>query len=401
MPVGWKSNLARLVTPWEEEHPAYVAFLDLEALQERKDDPNAFKGALHSQCPIIRRSLNSPAEETKKYKKDFSRGRGQDPRTKTINIVSFGEQYVQHFDDAAYENAEEVEELGLAELQKEGSVVYGVIGGGIRSHFLYMLHPRAFPNRSRKAVWALYFLSGQQDFGFHDGSEFLMINRKKSSTLQNYHYPYDLFAFYSLKVYGMLKEAYAELKTSLRNDRRYVYLDAFFNFIHDHHQRDINAIQTLDVFKVVKGKNAREFENLLSASKTGLLITTAKNTGRSAGEIVTCLYRLLAEGKSKTDKMPARCLLIESLAPDLPDDVLAQILADVNEKKKYRVERLEHFVKLLDDYEESTKLHQEIGLYLGVDKCKLNRIYQTLSNDWVRSKSEVIIANLLYDRVSP
>jgi ATP-dependent DNA helicase RecQ len=56
---------------------------------------------------------------------------------------------------------------------------------------------------------------------------------------------------------------------------------------------------------------------------------------------------------------------------------------------------------LLEGFSDSVHLHQEIGQYLGVDKFKLGRIYQTLSGDMVRSKSEVIIANILFDRKIP
>jgi ATP-dependent DNA helicase RecQ len=46
-------------------------------------------------------------------------------------------------------------------------------------------------------------------------------------------------------------------------------------------------------------------------------------------------------------------------------------------------------------------LHQEIGLYLGVDKFKLGRICQTLAGHMVQSKSEVIIGNILFEREIP
>ena len=92
--------------------------------------------------------------------------------------------------------------LDLSDLNDDETyTAYGVIGGGIRSHFLYSLYPHAFPNRSQNAVWSLYFLSGKQDFGLADASEFVMIDIKSENmkTQQNYFYPYDLFAFYALK----------------------------------------------------------------------------------------------------------------------------------------------------------------------------------------------------------
>jgi hypothetical protein len=231
------------IAKWEDEHPAYLDFLDPSSLEEYDDDPNAFKGALRSKCPIVRRSLNSPAEEMKKYKKAFNLSKGRDLLTKTLNIVAFGEERMKRFDERTHERTRRVEELCLSKLLEEDYVVYGVVGGGIRSHFLYSLYPNAFPNRSRAAVWALYFLSGKDAFGFSDGSEFLMIDVERSSTQQNYHYPYDLFAFYCFKTYRMLKNSCSDLKITMRNDRRYVYLDAFFNHVHDTHEAEIALLK--------------------------------------------------------------------------------------------------------------------------------------------------------------
>jgi len=50
----------------------------------------------------------------------------------------------------------------------------------------------------------------------------------------------------------------------------------------------------------------------------------------------------------------------------------------------------------LYNFDSSPSLHQEIGRYLGVNKHLLNKIHQTENGIWVRSKSEVIIANILF-----
>src|SRR5262249_28275560 len=131
-------------------------------------------------------------------------------------------------------------------LSKEDYNAYGVIGGGIRSHFLYSLYPNAFPNRSQNSIWALYFLTGKEDFGFHDGSEFLMIEADNRTTQQNYHYPYDLFGFYALHIYKMLKTSCAEQGIELQGRYRYIYLDAFFNHIAQVHQEDIRLLKGPD-----------------------------------------------------------------------------------------------------------------------------------------------------------
>lgn len=156
------------------------------------------------------------------------------------------------------------------------------------------------------------------------------------------------------------------------------------------------GVQHINVFQPAKGKSVPEFQALLDATSTGLLITIAKRTGRTEKELLDLVYRLLAEGKIKPARAPAKCLILESRAAALPDDVLSRIMADVADKEAYKLGLMDRFVALLDGYEDSVRLHQEIGLYLGVDKFKLGRIYETVAGVWVRSKSEVIITNLLF-----
>lgn len=170
-----KKALKTAVVDWQEEQPDYEKFLSPDSLEEYEDDPGSFKAGIRSRCPIIRRSLNSPASDMKRYKIAFKLAAGADLLRASKNIAAFGREYMESFDDGTHEATADVADLGLGDLLEEDYIVYGVIGGGIRSHFLYSLYPNAFPNRSRSAVWALYFLSGKSDFGFKDASEFLMI----------------------------------------------------------------------------------------------------------------------------------------------------------------------------------------------------------------------------------
>lgn len=64
-------------------------------------------------------------------------------------------------------------------------------------------------------------------------------------------------------------------------------------------------------------------------------------------------------------------------------------------RREYKHGLLDYLIFLISDNTSSNELHQEIGRYLGVEKHMLNRIYSTVKGDRVRSKSEVIIANLL------
>lgn len=154
----------------------------------------------------------------------------------------------------------------------------------------------------------------------------------------------------------------------------------------------------VDVFRAAKGVKVPEFDALIAATKTGILIATAAKAGMPEAQVVETIYRLLAERKIVASRAPAKCLVVESFEDTLPDAVLTDILEDVERKKQFKFGVIDEFVNLLEGYTDSRHLHQEIGQYLGIDRFLLDRIYQTLSGDMVRSKSEVIIANILFER---
>ena len=120
---------------------------------------------------------------------------------------------------------------------------HGVIGGGIKSHFIYKLYPEMYPHRSREALWALWYLSEKKRFGCKEDSEFLMIDVESGTTQQNYFYPYGLFAYYALKIYEELKKIYVRNGISLSIEYRFVAVDAFLSFVSRQHQSDIDILK--------------------------------------------------------------------------------------------------------------------------------------------------------------
>lgn len=252
-PKKRQRSLIEAIEGFEKEQQQYEDFFDLDGLEEYDDDPSAFKGDIKKYCPIIRRCINSREEAMKKYKISFNNSTGQALLETTVNIIQFGREYMKSFDDELHEIAENVADLAVTELLEEEYIAYGVIGGGIKSHFLFCLYPHAFPNRSQNSIWALYFLTGKKNFGFEDESEFLIIDRNSCVTQQNYHYPYDLFCFYALKIFLMLKEACAQKGYSLTNRYRYIYLDEFFDHIANIHQDDIGLLKRSDEYEYFAG----------------------------------------------------------------------------------------------------------------------------------------------------
>ncbi|MBN2003836.1 MAG: ATP-dependent DNA helicase RecQ [Anaerolineae bacterium] len=161
------------------------------------------------------------------------------------------------------------------------------------------------------------------------------------------------------------------------------------------------GVRELNVFEPVVGFDDPTFEAYRRAARSGLLLLVAHKTKQPEREILDNVYRWLAEGNLKAVSAPSKCLVIESTTDTLPDALLEEILADAAEKKAHRIALFDEFVALLENYTNTFEFHMAVGEYLGIDRFKYKRIYRTLSGDMVRSKSEVIIANILYQSGVP
>ena len=128
-------------------------------------------------------------------------------------------------------------------MDTEAFTVYGVIGGGIKSHMMYKVYPNTFPNCSRNAIWALWYLTDKKTFGCKTDSEFLMIDVGKSFTQQNYFYPYKLFAFYAFEIYKLLRDKATELGAYIDTDYRYVIVDSFLSFVENVHDEETSFLK--------------------------------------------------------------------------------------------------------------------------------------------------------------
>ena len=141
-----------------------------------------------------------------------------------------------------------------------------------------------------------------------------------------------------------------------------------------------------------------ELKEVYESTKTKGLIQSISKTGKTAREIVDLVYSSLINGEIEFTKNFDKCLIIDTKYEYIPDEKKSELQKYIDERKKYKNNLLDYFVYLLNEGNDSIQLHQEIGKYLGVPKHKLNRIYSTSKGDKVRSKSEVIIANMLYEQ---
>lgn len=139
----------------------------------------------------------------------------------------------------------------------------------------------------------------------------------------------------------------------------------------------------------------KELADIVASTKTKNLISTVKKSGVDVKEVVAKVYGSVSNGKAATTKPLDRRLIVDVIEEDISEEKMQLIQDSIDEKREYKHGLLDYLVFLIGETASSNELHQEIAKYLGVDKHTLNRIYSTTNGDKVRSKSEVIIANLL------
>lgn len=243
---NYKVIIHEAVDDFEKDRGDYEKIFRKSWLEDLDEDADVFKSKiLRNECPIIRKTLaNRRAKELDKYRASFSLADADWLLRVVYNLCVFGDEYQKEYNPNTYENAQVYQDLKMSLLDTDDYTAYGVIGGGIKTHMLYKVHPALFPNRSRSAIWALWYLTNKDTFGCKTDSEFLMIDLGKNIVQQNYFYPYQLFAFYAFEIYKMLRDKAAEYNVYIDTDYRYVIVDAFLEFIAMEHDSEIAFLKS-------------------------------------------------------------------------------------------------------------------------------------------------------------
>lgn len=248
--VDKKTKLNRIfeneIDSFEKDRNKYLDILDIDSLNEYKTDTSYFKDTiLRNQCPIIQHTLqNKQAKELDKYRYEFNISEPAELLEVVINITKLANHYKKVISPKLNVYAiNSVNELQFTELEKDEYIVYGVIGGGIKSHFLFKLYSDIFPYRSRDAIWALWYLTSKKKFDCKQDSEFLMIGLNDNSTQQNFFYPYDLFGFYVIKILKMLRDEFIKIGATFNERYRFVIVESFLSFIAQKHINEINELK--------------------------------------------------------------------------------------------------------------------------------------------------------------
>jgi len=152
-------------------------------------------------------------------------------------------------------------------------------------------------------------------------------------------------------------------------------------------------------FKVFQRNSSSTLQSILDSSKTGMaipILLKPEFSNLTCKQFFDIAYKALVDEEVFLSKKLDKCLIIEPKGESLTDNQLKIVSEEIEAKREYKHELLDYLVYLLDNFDGSNSLHQEIGRYLGVNKHLLSKIHKTENDIWVRSKSEVIIANILY-----
>ena len=138
-------------------------------------------------------------------------------------------------------------------------------------------------------------------------------------------------------------------------------------------------------------------EKYYNCTKKKGFILTAKKCSVEPKHLAHDIYSAIVNGTAVTKKALERWIILKIHKVDIEETDMEQMLSCIEERKKYKHGLLDYFVFVLDNNSSSLHLHHEIASYLGTDKHNLNKIYETVDGKHVRSKSEVIICNLLHE----
>ena len=243
---NYKSIIIDAIEAFEKDREDYKKIFDIDLLEELEDDADVFKSKiLKNECPVIRKTLaNRRAKELDKYRASFNMADADELLSVITNLCKFADEYYSRYDADLYENFNIYDDLEMFTLDTHDYTYYGVIGGGIKTHMLFKIYPAVFSNRSRSALWALWYLTDKKTFDCETDSEFVMIDTEKAIMQQNYFYPYGLFSYYALEIYKLLREKANDYGVFIDPEYKYVIVDAFLEYVALEHDEEISFLKS-------------------------------------------------------------------------------------------------------------------------------------------------------------
>jgi ATP-dependent DNA helicase RecQ len=161
------------------------------------------------------------------------------------------------------------------------------------------------------------------------------------------------------------------------------------------------TIGRLDAYSIKKGMAAPEIEQYQNASGIGSIAIIANKLLLHPKNITRDVYHAFLNGQIIAASSPGKILLANIVLSELPQNLLDGIEKDIQQRREHQFAVFDDFTALLRGFKDSEQFHFAIGDYLNTDAFNRAKVHQTLAGELVRSKNEVIIANMLYQAGIP
>lgn len=228
---------------WEQHHETekYTRFFNQYVKDESISNSKQFRNNLGKYCPIFHGAVNSTTQLLNSWKREFHHCDCDMLYRTLYNIGLTVRNYDLLFTEEKIKEMKVWEDNKLIDMDDDDNRCYltGVIGYGVMSTIAYNLKPRLFPGNFKQGVFSLYFLSGREPLDMPtETSEFIMVKDMETSKTgiiesdHNYFFPYEVYAYYSLKIYNWLRYSiYKNLQYLFPSENRYVLTNDFYSFI--------------------------------------------------------------------------------------------------------------------------------------------------------------------------
>lgn len=237
------TNLKSKIKAIEEEVSEYCSeffenFND-DTLDDLEEDLSSFKNEIFAEkLWTVRSALHDVSNpELDRYRESFDNATPREIFIHTRAVLDATKIYLkENFPKIDLSKVSDVHDLNLDYLDDEKMFMTGVIGYGIRSELLHRMYPSAFAIMTRRTLWAMFFLTNQNEFIIDE-------NRNGQSRTSHYwNYEYDRFCYYNNFLTNMFDVYLKRYKITIKPELRFGYINLMLVEFSRQYREEINDL---------------------------------------------------------------------------------------------------------------------------------------------------------------
>lgn len=202
-----------------------------------------FKRVFGKELWTVKAALTTTDPDLARYKMDYKGCDSGEIYDTILRIMNATHDYIKNEVQLVdYNNLKSIEDLRMEYLNEDAMFLNKIIGFGIRSEILHRYYPAHFPIMTQKSLWGMYFLCDS-------ANEFITIEQRRNYGMRvshNWQYPYDRFTYLMTSLANNLREWFASLNISLKDEYRFGYVNMFLASVQEFHKSDIKLLHAWD-----------------------------------------------------------------------------------------------------------------------------------------------------------